>query len=143
MRERTGAISQSLQAAPGYQIVRLHWDPVLGVGTREYRVTRKAPGEADRVFTIDADEEPSFYDTGLVNGVSYDYLRANQKSLRYIVFNFIKLTVGIALNVYMICFLKWGVVSILLSTLITSVMIFVTLTLPVLKMTGLRLSGGR
>ena len=75
-----------------------------------------------------------------VNGVSYDYLRANQKSLRYITYHFIKLILGIALNIYMICFLRWGVVSILLTTLITSVMIFCTLTLPVLRLTGLRLS---
>jgi O-antigen/teichoic acid export membrane protein len=77
---------------------------------------------------------------GSVNGVSYDYLRANQKSLRYITYNFVKLILGVSLNIYMICFLRLGVVSILLTNLILSVMIFLTLTLPVLRMTGLHLS---
>ena len=67
-------------------------------------------------------------------------MRANQKSLRYITYHFIKLILGIALNIYMICFLRWGVVSILLTNLITSVMIFCTLTVPILRLTGLRLS---
>jgi O-antigen/teichoic acid export membrane protein len=75
-----------------------------------------------------------------INGVSYDYLRANQKSLRYILLHFIKLVVGIVLNIYMICFLRLGVVSILLSTLVTSVLIFITLTLPILRTTGVRVS---
>jgi O-antigen/teichoic acid export membrane protein len=75
-----------------------------------------------------------------INGVSYNYLRANHKSLQYIIYHFISLILGIALNIYMICFLRWGVVSILLTTLITSVIIFGTLTVPVLRLTGLRLS---
>ena len=77
---------------------------------------------------------------GSVNSVSFDYLRVNQKSMRYVTYNFAKLVVGIALNIYMIVFLRLGVVSILLTTLITSVMTFFILTLPVLRMTGLHLS---
>lgn len=75
-----------------------------------------------------------------VNGVCFNYLKANRKSVQYIIYNFVKLIVGVALNIYMICFLQLGVVSILLSTLITSVMIFVTLTLPVIHTTGFRVS---
>ena len=74
---------------------------------------------------------------GSVNGVSYDYLRANKKSIRFVTYNFFKLIVGISLNIYMIVFLRLGVVSILLTNLITSVMTFFILTLPVLRLTGL------
>lgn len=98
-------------------------------------------------YILDNPELGYFFQIALIsmifqsmNGVSYNYLRANHQSLRFIIYHFITLILGIALNIYMICFLRWGVVSILLTTLITSLFIFVSLSVPLLRRTGVKLS---
>ena len=75
-----------------------------------------------------------------VNSVGFDYLRANQRSKSFVGYSFGKMVVGISLNIYFICFLKIGVLGILLTTLITTVLVFLTLVIPLLHITGIRFS---
>jgi len=75
-----------------------------------------------------------------LNGISYDYLRATQRSLQFIMYSFGKLILAIILNIYFICFLKIGVLGVLLSTLITSILMTLLLTAPLLRKTGFRIS---
>jgi O-antigen/teichoic acid export membrane protein len=75
-----------------------------------------------------------------VNGVGLDYLRANQRSKTFVGFSFGKLAVGISLNIYFVCFLKIGVLGILLSTLITAFLVFLVLIVPLLNRIGIRFS---
>ena len=72
-----------------------------------------------------------------LNDVGYNYLRANQKSLRFVVLSFLKMAIAIGLNIYTVCFLKIGVLGILISTLASAV--FMTLVLVIPMMIKIRL----
>jgi O-antigen/teichoic acid export membrane protein len=75
-----------------------------------------------------------------VNGVGLDYLRANQKSTAFVALSFGKMVVGISLNIIFICFMGLGVLGILLTTLITTLLLFAVLIVPLLQKTGARFS---
>jgi O-antigen/teichoic acid export membrane protein len=75
-----------------------------------------------------------------VNNIGYNYLRAQQHSLKVISFSFGNLVLAIILNIYFICFLKIGVLGVFLSTLITSIVLTFVLTVPILHKVGLSFS---
>ena len=73
-----------------------------------------------------------------VNNVSFAWLRANQKSLQYVGVSLTSFVVTVGLNIYFIKWLQLGVLGILLSTLIVSVLLFLVLTVPLFLRIGLR-----
>lgn len=75
-----------------------------------------------------------------VNGVGLDYLRANKKSLTFIVVSAISLLSHIALNIYFIVFLNKGVLGIFISTLLSSILMFGYLMVPIIIKSKLRFS---
>lgn len=78
-----------------------------------------------------------------INGVGLDYLRANKKSLTFIIVSAISLLSHIVLNVAFIVYLKKGVLGIFLSTLISSILMFGYLMLPIIIKSKLRFSLSR
>lgn len=72
--------------------------------------------------------------------VGLNYLRANYRSTLYIIISLSKLVLALSLNIYFIIFLETGVVGILLSTLITSVVIYLLFVLPLYCKLGFRFS---
>lgn len=98
-------------------------------------------------YIIDDAELYYFFDIALIsmwfqslNNVGYDYLRINQLSLKFIKISFLKLIINFFLNIYFVCFVKIGVLGILISTLITSIIIFALLMVPLLINIGLHFS---
>ena len=75
-----------------------------------------------------------------LNNIGYDYLRANQQSVKFVVLSFIKMIISVSLNIYLICFLKIGVLGVLISTLIASIMICFALVIPLCFKIGLHFS---
>lgn len=75
-----------------------------------------------------------------MNDIGNSYLRANQKSLKFVLFSAVKLVLAISLNIYFIVFLGYGVLGVLLSSLISAVFLSLILTGPVLKKVGLHFS---
>lgn len=75
-----------------------------------------------------------------LDNIGYNYLRANKKSLQFITLSFLKMVLVIGLNIYLICFLKIGVLGILISTLVGSLVIFFVLVIPMCLQIGLRFS---
>ena len=71
-----------------------------------------------------------------LNQIGYNYLRAKQQSLKFVVLSFCKLVIAISINVYLICFLGMGVLGILISSLITSIIMCFTLVVPLLFKIG-------
>lgn len=76
----------------------------------------------------------------MLNGIGLNYLRVTMKSLQYILLSFFRLFLAIALNIYFIIFLHMGVLGILVSTLITSIVVFFILNVPQLYRVGFRFS---
>ena len=75
-----------------------------------------------------------------LNNISYNYLKANKQSLKFISVSFAKMVMAIALNIYFVCFLKIGVMGILISNLITVVIISLFLSFPLFFRVGARFS---
>jgi O-antigen/teichoic acid export membrane protein len=75
-----------------------------------------------------------------LNNIGYNYLRANQQSLKFVTLQLGKMLVVIGLNIYLVCFVKLGVLGILISTLISSIAMCFILILPLCLKTHLRFS---
>lgn len=75
-----------------------------------------------------------------LNHIGYNYLRANQQSLKFISLSFSKMVITIGLNIYFVCFLKIGVLGILISTLITAILMCFVLIVPLCLKIGLHFS---
>jgi len=75
-----------------------------------------------------------------LNNIGYSYLRANQQSMKFIAFSFGKLLMAIALNIYLVCFVKLGVLGVLISNLITAIVQSFLLVVPLIFKIGLRFS---
>ncbi len=73
-----------------------------------------------------------------VNHVAFAYMRAHQKSVQFVIASMAAFLLTIGLNVYFIVALNLGVFGILISTLLTSVVMFLVLTIPLLVKIGLR-----
>lgn len=78
-----------------------------------------------------------------VNEVGFGYLRARRKSILFVLLSFFRLFLTILLNIYLIVFLKLGVLGVLLSTLIVAVMTTCLLNIPILFKVGVRFSSAK
>jgi len=76
----------------------------------------------------------------ILNDIGYNYLKLKQKSLTFVMFSFGKLVLAILLNIYLIIYLKMGVMGVFISTLVSSVVVALILIVPILIKTGLRFS---
>ncbi|MCP4633954.1 MAG: oligosaccharide flippase family protein [candidate division Zixibacteria bacterium] len=68
------------------------------------------------------------------------YLRAQQRSIYFVVINLIKLIIQLALNIYFIVILQWGVLGVLYSGLIATVAVGLFLTVQTFWETGFHFS---
>lgn len=68
------------------------------------------------------------------------YLRAQQRSLYFVLINLVKLIIQLSLNIYFIVFLEWGVLGVLYSSLISSILIGGFLTIRTFTDTGFHFS---
>ncbi|MBD3168582.1 MAG: oligosaccharide flippase family protein [candidate division Zixibacteria bacterium] len=68
------------------------------------------------------------------------YLRAQQRSIYFVVVNLVKLVIQLSLNIYFIVVLDWGVLGVLYSGLIASVAVGSFLSVKTFMDTGLRFS---
>ncbi|MDW7646079.1 MAG: oligosaccharide flippase family protein [Desulfuromonadales bacterium] len=75
-----------------------------------------------------------------VNNVGLLYLRIQHKAYKFVGYSLLRLVLAIALNIYFICWLKVGVVGILLSTLITALIMNLLLIWPLLFQVGVHFS---
>jgi len=75
-----------------------------------------------------------------LNGIGFNLLRAEMQSLRYITFTITRLIAAIGLNILFVIYFRLGVLGILISTLLTSIGIFIFLNVPQLLRVGLRFS---
>lgn len=76
----------------------------------------------------------------IMNSIGFNLLRADLKSVQYIVFTIAKLITAICLNIIFIIYFEMGVLGILISTLLTSIAIFIFLNIPQLLRVGFHLS---
>jgi O-antigen/teichoic acid export membrane protein len=75
-----------------------------------------------------------------INSIGYNYLKANKQSGKFILLSLAKMLVAIGLNVWFVAILKIGVIGILISTLITSILMSLILTFPLIIKVGYRVS---
>ncbi len=75
-----------------------------------------------------------------LNSLSYNYLKANKQSIKFICLSFLKMILAITLNIYFVCVLQIGVVGILLSSLITVFVMSLIVTVPLFFRVGIRFS---
>ncbi len=75
-----------------------------------------------------------------LNNISYNYLKANKQSVKFISISFVKMVMAISLNIYFVCFLKIGVMGILISNLITVIVMSLFLSFPLFFRVGARFS---
>ncbi len=75
-----------------------------------------------------------------LNQIGYNYLRAKQYSTRYVLLSFGKLILAILINIYLICFLKMGVLGVLISNLVTAIIMCFVLVIPLLSKIGWKFS---
>jgi len=78
-----------------------------------------------------------------LNNIGYTYLRAEQKSLKFVTLSFCKMVLAILLNICLVCYLKLGVLGILISTLIVSIIMTLVLVAPLSKKIGLHFSANK
>jgi len=81
----------------------------------------------------------SMWFNAMIN-IGYNYLRANQKSIQFLAFSSCKLILALSLNIYFVAIVKLGVLGILVSNLISSILIFLSLVLPLIVRIGLKFS---
>lgn len=75
-----------------------------------------------------------------LNGIGYNYLQARQRSLAFVSLSMLKLILAIGINIYLVCILKIGVLGILISTLITSIIMWSVLIVPLFIKVGFHFS---
>ena len=75
-----------------------------------------------------------------LNNISYNYLKANKQSIKFISLSFAKMIIAITLNIYFVCFLQIGIIGILISNLITVVIMSLCLSFPLFFRVGAHFS---
>lgn len=75
-----------------------------------------------------------------INHISYNLLKARKQSIKFISLSFAKMILAISLNIYFICFIKIGVIGILISNLITAIAMSIIVSFPLLIEIGIHLS---
>jgi O-antigen/teichoic acid export membrane protein len=78
-----------------------------------------------------------------LNEIGFFYMRMLKKSLRFMIMATIKLIFAILLNIYFIVVIKTGIIGVLYSTLISSVVFSSILIIPLLNKTGYHLSSSK
>jgi O-antigen/teichoic acid export membrane protein len=76
----------------------------------------------------------------VLNNLSYNYMKANKESVKFIAFSLVKMLLAIALNIYFVCFVRLGVLGILVSNLVTVMILAMLVTVPLIRKSGLRFS---
>ena len=76
----------------------------------------------------------------ILNDIGNNYLKLRQKSLTFVSLSFGKLVLAIFLNIYLIIYLKMGVMGVFVSTLISSMVLAFILIVPILIKAGLKFS---
>jgi O-antigen/teichoic acid export membrane protein len=75
-----------------------------------------------------------------ITRIGYEYIRANQQSIKFILLSLFSMLIQTSLNVYLIIFVKIGVLGILVSSLISSIAMFLIIVVPMLNKIGLSFS---
>jgi O-antigen/teichoic acid export membrane protein len=75
-----------------------------------------------------------------LNEIGFYYFRMLKQSIRFMVLSIIKLLVSILLNIYFIVVMKTGIIGVLYSTLIASVIFTIILLIPLLNKIGYHFS---
>lgn len=73
-------------------------------------------------------------------GIGCDYLRMKERSKLYVVVTTLRLALAMGLNIYFVAFLELKVLGILLGNLVTSIIFFLLLVIPILFKIGVRFS---
>ena len=76
----------------------------------------------------------------LLNNIGYNYLRANQQSLKFVALSVGSGLISISLNIYLVCFVKIGVLGILITNLVTSILMCAVLVVPLIFHLGFHFS---
>ncbi|HOX25961.1 MAG TPA: polysaccharide biosynthesis C-terminal domain-containing protein [Candidatus Krumholzibacteria bacterium] len=77
-----------------------------------------------------------------VNKVSFAWLRAQQKSVQFVAISLLRFVINVGLNIWFIVGLDLGVLGIILATLVTAVVVFLFMTVPLCARLGLRFDRG-
>jgi len=75
-----------------------------------------------------------------LNNIGFSFLKANKRSIMFISLSLCRMVMAIGLNIYFVCVMQIGVLGILISTLLTSVVMALGFTLPLLLRVKLRFS---
>jgi O-antigen/teichoic acid export membrane protein len=68
-----------------------------------------------------------------LHSVSWNYLRAKQRSVRIVCLDFISLTLALSLNIYFIAFLKIGMIGVLYSSIVSTSFIATIMTINTIR----------
>jgi O-antigen/teichoic acid export membrane protein len=74
----------------------------------------------------------------IVNNLFFGYLQAQRRSLAYVAFSLLRLLSAIGLNIYFVVVKGYGVLGIMLSTLVSGILVFLCLSVPIMWRIGLR-----
>ena len=72
--------------------------------------------------------------------MGYSYLRIRQQSVKYLLYSLGRLLIMLFLNIYFVAIIHWGVLGVILSTLISSILFTIILMIPTLYETKLHFS---
>jgi O-antigen/teichoic acid export membrane protein len=78
-----------------------------------------------------------------INNLIFNYLQARRRSVLYSTISLARLVLAVGLNIYFVVKLEMGVLGILISSLIISVLVFLCVSLPILLRIGLRFNRGK
>ncbi|MEW6442067.1 MAG: polysaccharide biosynthesis C-terminal domain-containing protein [bacterium] len=117
-----------------------------GIGLLCLGLLSLATGFLSRVI-LDAEQYASYFLVALTSiwfltvvQMGFDYLRMRQKSVLFLIVSTLKLLLALGLNIYLVVYLRMGVMGILLSTLISSVVMTIVFVVPILVQTGPHIS---
>ncbi|MBD3235033.1 MAG: oligosaccharide flippase family protein [candidate division Zixibacteria bacterium] len=71
------------------------------------------------------------------------FLRAKQRSLYFVAVNLVKLILQLSLNIYLIVVLDWGILGVLYSSLISSILVSAYLSISTFRETGIHFSANK
>ncbi|HQG31221.1 MAG TPA: oligosaccharide flippase family protein [Deltaproteobacteria bacterium] len=98
-------------------------------------------------YIIDSPDLYYYFDLALasmwlnaVNGIGLNYLRAKQRSGVFLCLSIIRLIIVISLNLFFVVYLRFGILGILLGTLMTAVITIGILVIPIMFVVGMRFS---
>lgn len=78
-----------------------------------------------------------------LNNIGYNYLRATHQSLKFVILSSGKMILAISLNIYLVVVVKIGVLGVLISTLVTSIIMCFVLIVPLCSKIGIHFSSDK